>query len=112
MYGAEQLPFLFLQCVAEGPICCVETHMLLQLLLHWDYSSETKSCYTTTAAASSSVNSMFVPVCLCVSVCVCVRKCVCAGASALICVSFCLTDCDIEQWLHSVLQSLSAGDNE
>ena len=35
-----------------------------------------------------------------------------APASALICICFCLTACDTEQWLHSVLQPLSEGNNE
>lgn len=48
----------------------------------------------------------------CLWLCVCVSEEGGEGTSAPICVFFCLTDCDTEQWLHSVLQSLSAGDNE
>lgn len=55
----------------------------------WEYNSETKSCYTTTAAAFLSIFSMFVPVCVCVPEGM--------GESALISISFCLTDYDTEQ---------------
>lgn len=93
-------------CVAEGPSCCMGVaHMLLLLLQHLGI---------TTVEQNHAILARLLPphqstACLC-GVCMCVKGE--GGGSALICVSFCLTDCDTEQWLHSVLQSLSAGDNE
>ena len=73
------LSFSLSVCVAERP------HLLYEADSYaasppapWECNSETKSCYTTTAAASSSDYSMFMPVCVrvCVRVCVCVCVCV------------------------------------